>query len=234
MDDELQTTISEALEAGWRSNPGLKALVDDYVKFHWVLVAVGALVTLAFLFGSFRFLRSYWKHRRIDAPSDQLTRKVSLGFGVLSGTLGCLFGLLALVNASTALNPLPGFSSLVDTSTVQADSDVGRSLIDWIQSASSETPPAVEKKVEDRLAWQMPKAIICSLLLLVFGWLTVVAWKALLGDARRSRSWSRMKGRVVLGSGVGATSVSLLLLVMAIANAQASIAPLTISALGGS
>jgi hypothetical protein len=234
MNDELQTTISEALESGWRSNPAVKALVDDYVRFHWVLVFLGALVTLVCLGASLWLLRSYWKHRRVDTPGGRFSKKVSLSFSVSFGAVGCLFGLLILVNAGTALNPLPGFSSLVATSTVRTDSEVGRSLTDWVQSGSSDTPSAVAKKVDDRLAWQRPKAIICSLLLVVFGSLTVAVWKALRRNARRFQSWNRTKSRTFLVAGVGGACVSFLLLVMAIANTQASVAPLTISTFGGS
>ena len=234
MSNDLQSTISLLLNGNWRSNPAMKALIDDYIEYHQVLVVAGSLITLAFVWGSVAFLWSSWKFREIDRPDRRISQTVSLGFGILFGISGCLFGLLVVANASTALHPLPGFSSLVSMTSTRYDSEVDRKTIEWIQTGSSNIPPVIAIKVEDRIAWQRPKAIICGALFLLFSVLSGAIWKALIKDAGQPRFSKRRHRTVVLASGFGTVSASMLLLVMAVANTQGALAPLTISVLGGS
>ena len=234
MSNELQSTISAMLDGNWRSNPAMKAFIDDYVDYHQVLVVAGSLVTLVFVLGSIAFLRSSWRFRDIDGPGRRVGRNVTLGFGILFGISACLFALLVVANASTALRPLPGFSSLVSTSSTRYDSEVDRKTVEWIQNGSSTIPPVIAEKLEDRIAWQRPKAIICGVLFLLFTALSAAIWKALVKDAWRPRFSKRRHRAVALASGFGTVSASMLLLVMAVANLQGGLAPLTISVLGGS
>ena len=234
MNDELQSTISDIVKRDWRANPAVRALMDDYIEYHRVLALVGVVVTLALLATSLNLLRSYWRHRRITEPGARFRKRVFLGVGTYVGALGLLFALLTAVNAATATQPIPGFTSIVETSTPRNDSAVGRSLITWVRSGSPETPSIIETKVKERLAWQRPKAIVCGLLFAAFVALSRKLWRSLLNGAHRGMSSRRTKRTVTLVAGVGSVLASTLLLVMSIANTQASLAPLSISVFLGS
>ncbi len=208
--------------------------MEDYIEYHRVLAVVGVIVTLALLLASFKLLRSYRRHRRIGEPGARFRKKVVLFLGIYAGLVGCFFGLLAAVNAGTTSRPMPGFTSIVETSAPRDDSAVGRSLITWVRSGSSETPPIIKAKVKERLAWQRPKAIICSVLFVGFVLLANKLWRSLFEKSRRPLSSQRVNRTSTSIAGVGSVLASTLLLVMAVANTQASIAPLSISVFLGS
>ena len=47
--DTLRATLDDLLRSGTTSNPALNRLLDDYTRFHLVLVAVGSLFMLGFV-----------------------------------------------------------------------------------------------------------------------------------------------------------------------------------------
>jgi hypothetical protein len=44
----------------------------------------------------------------------------------------------------------------------------------WLQSGNAQLSPLLQHAIDDRLAWQRPKAVICGVLLLAFVTLTVI------------------------------------------------------------
>lgn len=69
MSNSFKETLLDQLRSDWRSNPATRTLVNDYTKFHVVLVVTGgfvALVALFFwhgLFGRMTSLGSRWRYR---------------------------------------------------------------------------------------------------------------------------------------------------------------------------
>jgi hypothetical protein len=64
--------------------------------------------------------------------------------------------------------------------------------------------------------------------------LSVRQSRRMVHDARLPRRYGTLKRTAALATGIGSVFVTTLLIVMAMANTQASIAPLTISVFGGS
>jgi hypothetical protein len=188
LNDGLRTTLSEHIKSGWQSNPALRTLIHDYTKYHIVLVIAGGfLILVLLLFSIFCWIR----FKKVAVASKFIwpfEKKVYFSFGSLSIIVALFFGLFVVANASTVLNPLPGFTSLADTTTMPTDSVVGQALNQWVQSGNNNFPPILKQKVKDRILWQRPKAIICGVFLILLVLLSVRFWDALIKKTRRSRS----------------------------------------------
>jgi len=90
----------------------------------------------------------------------------------------------------------------------------------WLRSGGDAVPPEVAAAIDGRLAWQRPKAVICSVLLVAAVTATALAWRAIArGSGRRL---------LRLGAVVG-TGACLLLMLMVLGNVQGSIAPLSLT-----
>jgi hypothetical protein len=94
-------------------------------------------------------------------------------------------------------------------------------------------PAPVRRAIDDRLAWQRPKAIVSAVLLLTFLILSARTWRALLdGSPGASGRW-RPGDVVRLAAGLGEVAVCLLLMLMVMGNTQASLAPVAMTLLYG-
>lgn len=225
--DELTDTIQRH-SSDWKSNAAMHALVDDYTRYHEVLVAVGGIFVTALAALSF----VCW--RRFRAAPRNKGRAERRLYGLLAAILtfaGLAMGLIVAANLSTAVEPMPGFLIASEHPTPNSLA-VDGAVIDWVQSGSSGVPSVVDGKVDERLAWQLPKAIICGLLLIAF---TVIAVRLGRSIIRRARADEPFVGpqRQLVGQ-LAATCAALLMMVMFVANLQGSLAPLTITVLGGS
>ena len=83
--------LRAAISSG-SSSPALTALVDDFVRFHWVVAALTLGIGMALVITVLRRPRS--GHVRV--------------VGVVAAAA---FGILAAANVSTALDPLPAFAA---------------------------------------------------------------------------------------------------------------------------
>jgi hypothetical protein len=137
-----------------------------------------------------------------------------------------------MVNATTVLNPLPGFSSLVDslgTPKVGTQMDkLYQAFNIWLQSGSTHIPSLIQSKIDERLAWQRPKAIISGVLLVVSRALSTGLWRTLLKKSQGRESTWGLKERALLVFGAATITFSLLLVVIVVANMQGAFAPLTV------
>lgn len=48
----LQSTLRKLMRSGWHSNAAMRSIIDDYVRYHVVLVVASSLVGVAFLAAS--------------------------------------------------------------------------------------------------------------------------------------------------------------------------------------
>ena len=93
--------------------------------------------------------------------------------------------------------------------------------------------PLLHHAIDERLAWQRPKAIICSILLVAFVTLAVFVWRTLIRQSRAGEPFRKISRRLMLGAGVVSTLSCLVLMLMVIGNTEGAVAPLFITALYG-
>lgn len=237
VDKGLVSALGRLLRSDTASNPALTTLLADYVRYHAVLVTVGGFLALFLISVSIFFWQQWRRTGRDQSRSGAFERKVYASFGVLSLLVGLLMSLIVAANASNVLNPRAGFSTLVATlgnpQAGTAKAQRYQAFGAWLQSGHAEVPALVQAKVQARLAWQRPKAALCSLLLLVFAALSVQFWWALLRRKRGHASAWTWPDRALLASGLLSATAVPLLMVLVIANMQAAFAPLTLTLLYG-
>jgi hypothetical protein len=197
---ELPTTLQHLLQANADSNPAFNGLLHDYAEYHAVLAVLGGLVTSGLVLLTVRA----WRRSRALA--------------VASAVLGLLTALIVFANAGNAVNPRRGLEGTIPMlRTTQPGTEQARvqqATNAWLRSGSAGKPRLLQDKIDARLSWQRPKAIITSVLFVAFVGLCI--------RIRRRRIVSTV-----------AMLCTLVLLVMAVANTQASFAPVFLTVLYG-
>jgi hypothetical protein len=231
--DSLQTTLNNLLQSGTRSNPALNSLLSDYTKYHVVLLIVGELFTLILVTLSVLFWTRYKRAPKTDTSKWTFEKKTYFSFGLLTTIVGLFMALIMVANASTVLNPRQGFSGLVDIlGTSQAGTpkaELYQSFDTWLQSGSTHIPSLIQSKINDRLVWQRPKAIICSVLLAIFVVVSIRIWGTLIRQSKVRETKRKLKEKALLFSGFVAVAVCLLLMLMVIGNTQGAFAPISLT-----
>lgn len=214
VDDGLQTTLDELLRSGTESNPALNALLGDYVRYHVVFIVVAGLFFLALVALS---AFSWRRFRRAGKATAQ--RRTYLGFGISSLLLALMLALLITANLSSVLDARQGFAGAIGLLSASGNAELQQAFTTWLQSGTEEVPAAVQAAIDERLAWQAPKAIICAVLLATFGALSFLIWRAYL---RKPRA-------LTLLAGLTTAFVCLILMLMVIGNTQGALAPLSLT-----
>ncbi len=207
------------------SNPAYERLLQDYIDYHLALVVVGGFFTLALLV----FAVFSWLHVR-RAPKG-VERRTHLVFALASSVVGMLLAVVVAGNLSNVLNPRQGLAGAIGAPgdlKPAATGELTRSLTRWMRSGNAEVPPVIQNAVDARLAWQEPKAVITTVLLLAFVAVSVAVWRRVFS---RSRAGQRGTGRVLLGS--ASAFACFLLILMVMGNTQASYAPIVMTLLFG-
>jgi vacuolar-type H+-ATPase subunit I/STV1 len=232
--DNLQNTLHGLMQSGSRSNPAYTILLHDYIKYHAVLVVEGGIFALLLTVLSVYFWRRFKSMRKAETRSWPFERKTYFCFGLLSTIVSLLMILIVTVNLGTVLNPQEGFAQVIqDLGTPQAGTQKAahsQAVNIWVQSGSAPMPTVLQNEVRDRLSWQRPKAIVCSILFGVFAIFTACLWRQIINSRANESIW-RLKGKALITLGVIAAPVTLLLMIMALANTQASFAPVTLTLL---
>ena len=99
----------------------------------------------------------------------------------------------------------------------------------WIESSSAAVPPQVQDLVQERLAWQQPKAAISLLLLVIVAVVGAGLWRSLVRRSRQGTGQWRMGTVARLLAGVAATAMCLVLMLMVMGNTQAAVAPISMT-----
>jgi len=234
--DDLQSTLSRLIQSGSGSNPAYTALLHDYTVYHAVLVIEGGMVALLLTVLSVSFWRRLKRAQNAEKHTWTFERKAYLGFGLLSTlvTLGML--LIVAANISNVVHPQAGFAqSIPDLGTPQVGTHkaaLHQAVATWVQSGNASLPSLLEDEVHNRLAWQRPKAIVCSLLFMVLAGFTAHLWRRLIHLRASEAAWSLKEKALIITGGL-AIPTTLLLMLMALANTQASFAPITLTLLFG-
>jgi hypothetical protein len=231
LNEELQDTIKQH-EATWKSNHAMKTLIGDYVKAHNVVVAVGGVMTIGLALVSIVLWMRFRRIPRAETRKWGFEKRIHFAFGVLSTVVGLFMGLVVTVNALTVTNPLPGFmlSAAHPTPNTKA---VDTAVIGWIKSGNGPVPTIVQQKIDDRLDWQLPKAIVCSLLMILLVLVIGKLWRVLMRRSRPDTQGTTSRGPLVAAE-LFAVSLGALMMMMVLGNVQGAIAPISITVFGGS
>lgn len=215
------------MRSGWQSNAAMRSIVDDYVRYHVVLVVAGGLIAAAFLAAGVMLWRRFRKFRA-DKSGSRFERKVCCGFAASSVAMGVLVGLLALVNATNVFDPLNGFSGVVD-SLPSRYGPLRQSFERWLVSGASTPPPLVASVVHHRVLFQETKAGVCAVIFIVLALLCARLWHTLVRWSNRDGLAITGPGRLVRGatisSGVVTAGLAVMMLVIVVANLQGALAP---------
>ncbi|MFC6236413.1 hypothetical protein [Longivirga aurantiaca] len=230
--DNLRTSLSRLLTSGTDTNPALNALLADYTSYHRVLAIVGgafllALTTLSVMLWG-RFRRS-----RTPGRGWSFERRTYFGLGLVAFGAALFLGLVVAANVSTVLDPRHGFGGAMGLlGTPRAGTSAAQlqdAFATWLQSGAPSVPPEVTRAIDERLAWQRPKAIITSTLLLGFVAVSAVTWRSLIRRSHGRTGRRSLRGWGLLGAGVLSVAVGLVLMLMVLGNTQGSLAPLSLT-----
>ncbi|MFD0524590.1 hypothetical protein [Paractinoplanes durhamensis] len=180
----------------FETSPAYDRVLADDRNYHIVFLVVGGLFTvLLILFSVF----CWWRLKR--APKRTFERRTFLWFGV-AGVTFSLFMVVALwANVTSVVNPRQTLSGTKFSPVGQA----------WLDAGSAQLSPALQQAIDERLAWQRPKAVICAILLVAVVTLAVYLWRALI---------RRPRGRLMLAAGILSAAASVLLMLMVIGNTE--------------
>ncbi len=233
MNENLQTTLTNLLQSDTNSNSALNSLISDYAKYHVVLVVVGGLFLVGLTLLSIFFWKRFKKIPRPESRKWPFEKKTYLVFGLLTIVLSLFMLLIVAANASSALNPKQGFtgsiSMLGNPKPGTQTYELQQSVNSWLQSSNATIPTALQNKVDERLAWQRPKAIICTVLLAIFLALSAYIWRSLIRESRVRESKWKLKDIVLFILGISVIITCLLLMLMVIGNIQGSFAPISLT-----
>jgi hypothetical protein len=230
MDDSLQATLDKLIKSGSWSNPVQKEILDDYAKYHGVLVLVGGFFALIYLTLTVLFWRVLRAQPR-GRGTWSFEKKSYAAFSVLSGLVGLVGAFVVAVNAHTFLNPKPGFTLLVQPLplTPKAGTPLDRlyqGFDAWLRSGNTRIPAVVQDKINERIGFEAPKAIVFGIVLVVSTALGVLVWRTLIKRFRvRGTKWTP-KEAALLASGVVMVAASLVSMVIVVATTQGALAPI--------
>lgn len=228
MSDDLRDILRELLRSGDGSNLAFDRMLDDYARYHAVLVAIGGL--FAVMAGVAAVV--LWRRSRALVTAPRSFERTTYRWFALLGVMVALgLGLVVVANLGNALHPREGFAGVVDAlgpPTSAPAVELRQAFDEWIASGSTTMPAFVRNRIDARLAWQRPKAIISGVLLLVGVLLAMRVWRALIDASRRSAARTARE-RALLVVGFGSVGACLVLAVMVIGNTQASLAPIVLT-----
>lgn len=236
-DDHLQSTLSKLIQSGSRSHPAMNILLNDYTRYHVVLVVEGAFLVLVFLLLSLFFWTQFKRIPQTAKHKWTFEKKTYFSLGALSTVVGLLMALIVAANASNVLNPQHGFSLLIDSlGTPKAGTQTDKryqAFNAWIQSGCANIPSLIQREIQERMAFHSTRVIVCGVLLIVFVALSTRIWSTLIKKSQVRESKWGLKERALLISGAATIILSLLLMVMVVANMQGAIAPITLTMVYG-
>lgn len=232
MTGSLEELLLTFLARNSVTNPAVLHMINDYAKYHLVLVILGGFSVFFFLVILRRLWKKFWVAPDLIGNIGNVGGRAYFFLMTFVGFVTASMSLIVYANLQNALHPKQGFRLAIHSLGIPASgsktANIHQSFYIWIQSGDKTLPAYLREVVQNRLSWQLPKAIISSLLLIVAIFMTHKVWKLVVNSYL---SFSRIKNFALFASGVALSMISTLLWVMAIANTQGSIAPLTLSLL---
>jgi hypothetical protein len=200
------------------TSPAYDRLLIDDRNYHIVFLVVGGLFTLLLLLLSvFSWVRFKQARRRT------FERRSYFCFGTVSLVLGLAMTVVYWANVTSVVNPRQTLSGTTFSRIGQM----------WLRAGRAQISPLLQQAIDERLAWQRPKAIICSILLVAFVTLTVFLWRTLIRQSVAGEPFRKISRRLMLSAGILSAASCLLLMLMVIGNTEGTFAPLTLTMLYG-
>jgi uncharacterized membrane protein YidH (DUF202 family) len=200
------------------TSPAYDQLLTADRNFHAAFLVIGGLFTLLLLlFSAFSWLRFKRARRRT------FERRSYFSFGAASLAIGLVMAVVTWGNVTSVVNPGQTLSGTTLSRTGET----------WLRSGRAQISPLLQQAIDERLAWQRPKAIICTVLLVAFVTLTVFLWRTLIRQSAAGHPVRKFSRRLLLGTGVLSALSCLLLMLMVIGNTEGAYAPLFLTALYG-
>jgi hypothetical protein len=102
-------------------------------------------------------------------------------------------------------------------------------LQDW------DAPPStlIEQRIHRRVMFHTTKAIVCGILIIVFTALSMRLWNTLIKRCNVSETQWRLKEKTFFVAGIATIALSLLMMIIVVANLQGAIAPITLTLIFG-
>jgi uncharacterized membrane protein YedE/YeeE len=233
--DNLQNTLYHLAQSGSFSNPAYHTLLHDYTTYHAVLFIEGGIFMLLLMALSVYLWKQFRRMPKTATRNWAFEKTTYFSFGLVSTIVTLFMLLIVAANLSNVLNPQEGFiQSIPDLGTPQAGTQKAalyQAVDTWAQSGGVQLPPILQNEVDKRLSWQRPKAIVCSILLVLVAIFAMSIWRKLIKDSRTSEALWNLKNKALITIGVLAVPATLLLMLMALANTQASFAPIMLTLL---
>lgn len=228
--------LEEVILSVQNDNFVVNQLINDYVLYHLVFVIIAILFLVLLVFAGIFFIKTFKALPKV-AGNGFLERRIyfCLAAGTIMATV-CLL-LVTAGNVTNLVNPQRGFSGAVKmlrSAETATQKKLQQEFITWIDSESLDTPVFIQEKINQRLEWQKPKAIISSILLFTVVLLNIYIWRKLtlkLGDTGVIKD-KKVK-LILLIVGLTAIFTCLVLMLLVIANTQAVFAPLLLTLLFG-
>ncbi|NOV04789.1 hypothetical protein [Paenibacillus planticolens] len=229
--NELQNALAEFIESGSQANPALRTVIHDYAKYHAVLVIMGGLLVIIFAWLSIRFWAKSKRVPKVSGTKWNFEKKVYFSFGIMSCFVTLLMTLIVVANATNTFNPLHGFSLFVDSFVISDGvtykDELRYAFNEWIKSGHANIPTIIQQKIHERIEFHTTKAMVCGVLLIIFVALGISLWNALIKRTTEMDSKWRYTEKAYFVFGTATVGLSLLLMVMVVANIQGAFTPLT-------
>ena len=221
----LVAAAGEAFIGYWSSgdeefSPALGTLVDYWFRYHLAKAVIAAILLAVLVALGVRLWRAFLRAGDLGT----VRRAAVAGAGVLVTTLAVVSSVLVMANLQGALAP---FSSLVsmlpvgDTSGQLTDT-VGevRAHLAGSPTAGEQIAPALDVMVRDFSRFHAVMAVIAAVVAVVLISMSVVSWTMF-----RTRSPDRRARRLWGSFGVVSALLSLVVLVIGVANTTTAVDP---------
>jgi hypothetical protein len=232
----LHDTLDQLVRSNSESNPAFDRLLDDYATYHVVLAVVGGLFLSAIALFSVLAWTRFKRAPQLSSGKRTFERTAYFWFATGSTVISPMLAMVVAANISNVRDPRRGFAGSVGMLRTPSGGTRTDTLYQafntWLQNGESSLPSPIQSAIDDRLAWQRPKAAICTVLLVLFVWLGVRVWRTLI-ERSRAGGTTTVARRALIGSGLTTVMASLLLMLMVMGNTQASFAPLGLTLFNG-
>lgn len=236
---ELQKALRNILYSGAVPNPAVSKIIFDYAKYHAVLVIISGLLFLVFATLSLKFWRKMKRVRILSQKKWNFESKTYGYFFAISITMALFLLLLAVANTTNTLNPLHGLSLAYNLSSSNGEiykevntDELHLIFSSWIKSGDASFPHAIMIEIGKRVEFHATRALLSSALLIGFVAMGISKWKKLIQSSKNINKGTRdLKGRMYYTLEFYVANIaiagSLLMMLVAMANIQGLLAPLT-------
>jgi hypothetical protein len=233
----LKATVRSALQSGSRSNAALNTLINDFARYHLVLIVACAPIFVALLVVSVVFWRRWQGAPKPGHRWWSFERAAYFLFALVSTVVGLSVAFVIAVNATNAFDARHGFAALVQgLGTPQAGTAMGRlyeTFATWIRSGSPVMPPAIQRRVHERVLFHTARVVVAAILLGLILVLATSTWRRFIRQSRQPHArWTVQRGALLL-VGAATVTLSLFLVIVVVANLQGAFAPITQTLLFG-